>query len=679
MSGAITQGKVAYLPTHPADRSGKALAKFVGRMKEYAPGVLGITDWDNHVWDITGFESTTNPGKERQRKKLLFTELVGKDNKVKAAVEEMVPFQEQFSDLVKAFAVYRHRRKAKTKDNHMVVVRAFRYLYCTLYRTGYNPVDLTNRHFMQALSMAADREAESSAYRVGVHLEEIATLLDKEGLTAIPVKFSNKLPRPKGKELNTEEAAEARRHALPSLEVIEAIGKLRDMELSREEAIIINVVTILLFTGFRVNEVLELPVDCLIEHQDINPSSGEIEAKWSIGYRARKGAEWSGKWLADVKVQIIRKAIDELMKLCADARETVKFHEENGFTRLYQLRHLDPDDLISSTDIVKIFGLAKRHAARFLGERGVKPVNPNKAIFHFRVQDVEKALFEEVRKEPLLVNSLRTIPMSEALIVAFHQQWHSEKATLRYAVEPLQLGQIQDCLQGRPTINMPSIFDKYGFTGPSGESLGMRTHQPRHWLSTLAEEGGEMSPLEIARFFGRKYIADNEAYNHNLNPLGDTREVAQKLMVEHDMTREAIQKFIREFPLLDWDAAVDMSDELGATLITDIGMCQSEYGQPPCNNHLACLRGCSQYHRQKGNKDEIAQIQRILADTKRALDQAKEALGEEAWGANNWVNHHSQVIQGCELALLVETRTDIPDGTKVQVFTTETTLVSQGG
>lgn len=674
MSVVLKQENVILFPTHPDERAGKELSAFVERMKGYAPGILGVTNWKSHVWDVTGYESTKNPGKEQQRKKLLFTQLVGKENKVKVSEDEMAPFEGLFADLVKAHAVYRHKRKAKTKDNHMVAVRAFRYLYCTLERTGHNPISLTNRHFMEALTMAANREAESSSYRIGVHLEEIANFLDKYNLTATPIRFRNKIPRPKGRGLNTEEAAAARRHALPSLEVIEAIGKLGQMELAKEEAIVIRVVTLLLFTGFRINEVLELPVDCLIEHQNINPRNGEIEVKWSIGYRARKGGEWQGKWLADIKVPVIKKAIDDLIELCADAREVVRFHEDNGFSRIYQFRHFEPNELKTSKELVEAFGNSLVRMDKFLRHRKVKPTNPHHSPLLFRVKDVELEFFKDVYKDPILINSLRTIPMSEALIAVFHQQFHDNKATLNYAVEPLQLGQIQDQLQGRPTINMPSIFDKYGFTGPSGESLGLRTHQPRHWLSTLAEEGGEMSPLEIARFFGRKYIADNEAYNHNLNPGADTKEVANKMMVEHNMTHDAIQKFAREFPLLDWNAAVEMADDLGACLITDIGICQSVYGQPPCSNHLACLRGCQQYRRQKGNRNEVVRIEQILEDTTRAVTQAKEALGEEAWGANNWVNHHTMVIKGCELALLIETKIEIPDGTMVQVFTTDNAM-----
>ena len=160
---------------------------------------------------------------------------------------------------------------------------------------------------------------------------------------------------------------------------------------------------------------------------------------------------------------------------------------------------------------------------------------------------------------------------------------------------------------------MESIFDKYGLTGPNGESLSLRTHQPRHWLGTMAEEGGHLSPLEIARFFGRKNLTDNQAYDHNLNPIGDTQAFAEKLMSEHGLTKKAIQDFV---PLLDWEAAVAMADELGSTLITDIGLCQSDYSQSPCTMHLACVRGCGQYRRQKGNKDEVAKIERIVAGQK---------------------------------------------------------------
>lgn len=662
--------KIKGLPTAPEYRVSTNIDEFVGEMKAVVPSVFGNVEWDSHCWDITEYESCRNPGKVNQRKKLVFTRLNGRANKIKVKLSDQKPFAPPFADLLKAFIVHRHRAKPKTKDNHMVAVRAFRYLYETLAAANHDPARLTHRHFMEAVSAVSKREAASSAYRIGIHLAEIAHVLFQKRLTAVRIIFKNPLKRPKCSDRNTPEARKKREKKLPSQEVIQAIGKLANMELTPSETIINRVLELLLVTGFRINEVLELPLNCLLEHETVDEDTGEQVVRWSIGYRARKGGGWQGKWLPDVAVPIVQRAVLDLNRLCEEAREVAGYHEGNDFKRLHSLRDRAREELLSTKELAKVFGIMgqkKGKMAGFLKRRGVEPLNPGKSPFLYRVEDVDRGLIKEVNKEPLVATPHRTILLSEALIVVFQQQFHNRKATLRYRPCPLQLGIIDDFLKGRPSADVPSIFDKYGLTGPEGESLSMTTHQPRHWLSTLAEEGGQLSELEIAAFFGRKYMGDNEAYNHDLNPAGDGKAVAEKIMEEHGLTREAIQRFVADFPLLDWQSAVEMADELGSSHVIDIGLCQADYAQSPCHKHLQCLRGCLLYKREKGNEKEISRLKNILKDTQNALGQARAAMSDEVWGANEWVRHHRKIIAGCKKALAVE-EMDLPDGTMIVVF-----------
>jgi hypothetical protein len=57
-----------------------------------------------------------------------------------------------------------------------------------------------------------------------------------------------------------------------------------------------------------------------------------------------------------------------------------------------------------------------------------------------------------------------------------------------------------------------SAVERYGFREPDGSPIRVTTHQFRPWLNTLAQEGG-MSQELIARWSGRKDMAQNGAYN----------------------------------------------------------------------------------------------------------------------------------------------------------------------
>ena len=58
-----------------------------------------------------------------------------------------------------------------------------------------------------------------------------------------------------------------------------------------------------------------------------------------------------------------------------------------------------------------------------------------------------------------------------------------------------------------------SIFDRFGYKLSSGERLKLTSHQPRHFLNTIAQRGG-LSQLQIAKWSGRADVKQNRTYNH---------------------------------------------------------------------------------------------------------------------------------------------------------------------
>jgi hypothetical protein len=129
-----------------------------------------------------------------------------------------------------------------------------------------------------------------------------------------------------------------------------------------------------------------------------------------------------------------------------------------------------------------------------------------------RVGEVEKTLLK--RRAPLEVltkpNGQKQL-LSESLCVMFHNQFNSQKATLRFLPELVGYRQIQLALGAY--YGKGSVFSDRGLTERDGSPLKIKTHAFRHWLNTLAHHGG-LTDVLLARWMGRNDLGQNAAYQH---------------------------------------------------------------------------------------------------------------------------------------------------------------------
>ena len=111
---------------------------------------------------------------------------------------------------------------------------------------------------------------------------------------------------------------------------------------------------------------------------------------------------------------------------------------------------------------------------------------------------------------------------------------------------------------------------------------------------------------------------------------------ADTIIASTGLSREQEKEAAILFTLVDRDEALDTIQDLTTSLTTSIGLCKHDYNDSPCGKHYACLRGCSNYYRVKGNPSEMEEVARIRDQQKLHVDAAKEAVDEEYHNANNW-------------------------------------------
>ena len=175
-----------------------------------------------------------------------------------------------------------------------------------------------------------------------------------------------------------------------------------------------------------------------------------------------------------------------------------------------------------------------------------------------------------------------------------------------------------------------NIFTRFGVKEPDGTPVRVTSHQFRHWLNTLAQEGGISQEL-IARWSGRKDMNQNSAYDHvpghklaeNLRGLLDSGGMKGPIADTADRLPPADRaEFIR--------AAIGPH-------VTEVGLCIHDWSLTPCPTHGDCPNCTNEHVVNKGNAAQRAEAERQLAEVTHMLALAEREAADGALGASRWV------------------------------------------
>jgi hypothetical protein len=625
-------------PKHEPDPH-EQLARFVARMREAAP--FGPVDWDAAMWDLTG--RLTRAGKRLHistRDALWFSQLQsGKD-------DPRVPFGPFFDGFAKAVICNRHLRSAQTVGAHRVSLRALRYIEAVMRREGL--VDITHlegRHFRDAEARASNREKPSSAYRVAQRLEEISNIIDRGDIGNIRIQYRSSVRK------SAVEAIATKMPGAASLEVLGDVSASRELYDNKADLILMRAVDILAGTGFRIGEALSLPENPIVERPD----------GIALRYWPEKGGEIRIKQISSAHRELIERAVKDLTEACSEARGVALWCEEHpGRAPL-------PDALpeILSTRDIERMGLVA-NAVQWLKQNKV-PISVEGRTWMVHRFDLEKALANLRDDRPLLTTGDgRVQSLGNSLIVVFKNELHAERATNRFVATCVSQGQIADFLGARDecfgqTSKSGSVFKRRDLRAANGRYHRFTTHQFRHWLSTLAKRGG-LSDVELARWMGRKRIADNRAYDHRTQ---EERVEEARALIRSGNAVGPLAEAYRSLPPAD--AETFLRAQLGSSLNTPYGMCVHDYGQGPCERHFACA-GCGELVRRKGDVEERAALSTCLERTQKSLAAAKAEETDGTLGAPNWVARNERLVVDLISLLAVDDNPEIADGNSVRVW-----------
>lgn len=636
----------------------KPLAKEQARLNELVAEAKQINPypnavWDEFCWNIEGFGNRRIH--DKRVLKIYFTR-VKKNNR-----DLYEPFKQPFSDFAKMLIVTSAAMRGVGYSAQKATIDALRYLYETLIAGGSTaPSDLLPRHFKAAAAVAAKRRDHSGAYTLSTNLQRIAYFLDEHLLTPAAMNFKNPITKPLTSDGPDEKSQQKGLNKMPSSEALVALAAASNAPLDDDEKILLRTIDLLVAGGFRVGEVLSLPLNCWVEEAVpeenfapvANKKAEEPLKRCGLRYIPEKGGEPFVKWLPDKTVPFAKRAVDDLIRLCAPAREQAAILEQNP-DRVPLPGNPVPEELIDRNQIAESLGITPRWMRVLIESR--LDLNSINVSFSkegckklYRVADIERALLQlRAPLDVLNVPGKKVQKLSESLCVMFMNQFDKSKTTMRFLPQLVGYRQITTALGAEQ--HAASIFSRRGLKASDGSYLKIKTHAFRHWLNTMADQGG-LSDMQLALWMGRSDLQQNAAYKHGTTAqrAGWAKEALKsgKLSGVIDDIYSQINDPAEKRQFLD--------TFVNAAHFTDYGVCLHDYALDPCKYHLNCLSGCGEFLRTKGDQAERRKIRELRVFTARQLEMAQEAMREDEFNANAWVEHNRTILEGCDTALSVD-------------------------
>lgn len=331
-----------------------------------------------------------------------------------------------------------------------------------------------------------------------------------------------------------------------------------------------RIVDILFATGMRINEILYLPRDCLVEREikseshldsikDLNNQSLKM---YGLRYFSEKNSDAYIHWIEPNAVSIVKRAIKDILELTYDYHLQAKFLVENKGTQILN-KDLFKDEVSLFDVLDKLFEtnrffkwfepkkgrkknlliLLKESVEHWCSLNNISPIRMidmkvrfsieenrfihDSTLTHstsipiYKVEDWENALKKHFNNPKQFLhfnfkirNAENKIRLDELLLIAPLGSTNVNNAIrLLPVVEPISYQSISKFLSSNGKNNNQNIFDVHKLYEADGNRININTHFMRHNINTfLALEN--ISEHQQAIMMGRKDIRQNKAYQH---------------------------------------------------------------------------------------------------------------------------------------------------------------------
>lgn len=574
---------------------------------------------------------------------------------------------EPFLSFAKAAVVYlQDKRPVTTQSTRIAALRcleaALRQLSKGSRPTAVDPVVLDT-----AVALAKQQVSPAVAYRIAGQLEYIGEFMASKQFISLRQRWKHGMKKPQevGSRIS-KEALEARKEKLPSAAVLRALAGIFNEAIEPPDVVTSSMTAVMLCAPERINEVLRLRRNCLVE------GDGEFRGKLGLRWAGSKKSENTTKWLPSDMANVAREAVDNLIRVSGPAHELAAWYTANP-TKLFLhegAAHLRGQRVLTLSELALVlWGDEDAGNQANVWARGYalprQPMGGRRVGVLF--EDVERAVLSMLPVTFPFMPGAPELRCMDAIAVMRKNEMHANRGTylcMFACVDNEAITSRFGTREGRG-----SIFEAFGYTEDDGSPIELNSHSLRHYLNTLAQMGG-LSSTEIAIFSGRKDVRQNRHYDHMSSEE-----------VQAPISRALKVGFTAELVPLDASVRnVMMRGEfrglgLTAAHTTEYGWCRHNFASEPCQMYRDCIN-CQEQECVKGESHKEANLRQLKSETEYLLKQAKVALSDEEYGADTWVKHQTITLERVNLMLSILENPEVPEGARIRLDVSNAPLIT---
>lgn len=671
---------IVYFQSSKSLAASKNLADFI----DYCKSELTLYENDEHDgkigWDSDKWKYVANA----KAHTMTFSKYT--TNKSNYAFE---PMESPFIEFAKAYIRYTQSEKQVSSVGDKLVI--LRTVHDALMDT-YEEADILkfNGSIQQIVVNLLNSRYPKSAklFRYGGQIDRICTFLKDKFICPTMPAWKNPWSRPSAKAESTKhEDRKWQEERCPSKHQMLALADCFARAKEPVDLYWSSVIALLMFAPGRAGELSYLTVHSL--HED----EGRLGVRWY----AQKGFDFTVKWVPKDLESMVRIAFERLVKIGQPARDAAKFAMDNPGVFLRHDKCLTPDDFpedepLDALQFAAAMGFAEGKVQEVKKAAGGTNsitawglLNTNtKWIKELRVNgnpsyaDLANFTLQKYKNEnwPNIPKTER--PVCEALLLLRESELHASQQVKGFSWLMPDVNRVNDQLASRPTkVPMPTIFQRFKIKDENGEEIRMTSHQPRVWLSTMAERGG-MDAFTLAQWAGRARIEDNRHYDLR---TASEREKQVDAIMQYKERPTALEAVKMNLPVSYED--VGIANRIGIVDVTEYGMCTHDYSMAPCTKGGECMT-CKEHICIKGMPNTLERLITLEKRLAMQYEKAEEDSGQNVFGADRWVTHLGWKLSHVRTQRMRMQDDSIPEGAILSIpdihdpSTIERTLRSRG-
>jgi len=590
-----------------------------------------------------------------------------------------------WQDLIKAMCVSKCVVEQRMPRSVRALVRATRALATA---TSHEPWELTSEDVLRALTVVDDDAAK--------RISNVCSYIDKNFLSAcVPVSPGLDQRRKKGTPLMTNLADRPHAKKLPERDALYELVRIiwNEQPLSHFDEMRFLATRVMLLTGLRADEIVNLPYDCLRIEQltDVNTgapaaSIGGVSEVMYLRYfavktRKRKSAAhlYEKRQYIPTRFQsIVKDTVDAVRRATDGLRTTLRGQIENGRRPLFRfpldhaLTAQEALDLICIT--CQGAGTARIALAAWAGASARELPEVITPAFIESTSARKAGVKSDFRTFVLsdgaqldCADMLFLVPAKNSYITGAQLAAYPFVGVLSAANVGVGLGSKRAAL---------SLFGRYG--RDEFREASINPHSLRHLMNTELFRLN-VSDTIITHHFGRESVAQSHEYDHRsllerldsvdlpdqaLKLLGDgAATVVGKLVAGGFAEESAIAKTFKKLQRESGDiiAYEYLKANADGFHVTPYGFCTNSFSLNPCSRHLKCVDDCRHFVA-SGTSEHVVSLQSLRQSLIDARNKASEKPAKTI-GRKNQIAHAERLIAGVDAALsATKLATVFPDG-----------------